>query len=287
VKTRLTSHAYGKSSILLTKVRRLEDRHELVELKVKIRLGGQFERSYTDGDNSNIIATDSMKNTVYLLAKDHPVESPESFALHLADHFLVTYPQVDWTEVHIWQSSWQRIVVDGNPHPTAFQSGGAEVRLATAVSRRDKGQNAEVLQGGLRDLLVLKTTDSAFTGFVRDAFTTLPDSTDRILATKICAGWSFADRHADFNLAFDRIRAALLGTFARHKSKAVQQTLYAMADAALEVEPAISRIHLGLPNKHRVPFDFKPFGKRFENDIYVLTEGPCGEISASVSRARA
>ncbi len=285
MKSKITSNAYGKSSVLLTKVRRFEDRHELVEMKIKIRLSGDFERSYTHGDNANVIATDSMKNTVYLLAKDHPVDSPEAFALHLANHFVRKYEQVSWAEVHIHQSAWQRIEVKGTLHPTAFQSGGTELRKADIVCRPNVSR-PDVLQGGLCDLLVLKTTDSEFTGFVKDEFTTLGDSTDRILATKICAGWSFTDSGADFNAAFVRIRSALLETFAGHKSKAVQQTLYDMANAALEAEPGISWIHLGLPNKHRIPFNFKPFGREFENDIYVNTEGPCGEISATVSRMK-
>jgi urate oxidase len=284
MKTTLVGHAYGKSSILLTKVRRLPDRHELVELKVKIRLCGQFDRSYTHGDNSQVIATDSMKNTVYLLAKDHSLDSPESFALHLTDHFLQKYPQVESAEAHLHQSNWRRIEVDGMPHPTAFESGGSELHTCVVVSNREPKQN--VLQGGLRDLLILKTTDSEFSGFVRDEFTTLADSTDRILATKMSASWKFSDRNADFNRTFDRIRNAMLTTFARHKSKAVQQTLYDMAAAALEAEPAIGSIHLSLPNKHRIPFNFKPFGKEFDNDIYVITEGPCGEISARLERSK-
>lgn len=184
MKSKITSNAYGKSSVLLTKVRRFEDRHELVEMKIKIRLSGDFERSYTHGDNANVIATDSMKNTVYLLAKDHPVDSPEAFALHLANHFVRKYEQVSWAEVHIHQSAWQRIEVKGTLHPTAFQSGGTELRKADIVCRPNVSR-PDVLQGGLCDLLVLKTTDSEFTGFVKDEFTTLGDSTDRILATKI------------------------------------------------------------------------------------------------------
>jgi urate oxidase len=137
----------------------------------------------------------------------------------------------------------------------------------------------------LGKLLVLKTADSAFTGFVRDQYTTLPEATDRILATEVSATWTFASPDADYNAAFASIRMAMLETFARHKSDAVQQTLYAMAESALSVEPSITGIHLRMPNKHRVPFNFRPFGLEFENDVFVTTNEPSGEISATVERA--
>ena len=271
---------YGKSSIRLTKVRRLPARHELVEMNVDVSLYGSFERSYTDGDNTDVIATDSMKNTVYLLAKDHPLDSPESFALHLAKHFVQAYSQVGEANVRIKQSVWHRIEVNGAEHPTAFRFGGTESRHSEATF----AINRPFIEGGLNELMLLKTTDSAFTGFVRDEFTTLPETTDRILATQVKARWKYADPSVDFNPAFERIRSTMLAVFANHRSKAVQQTLYEMGTAALAAEPGIENIHLEMPNKHRVPFNFKPFGKEFENDIYITTDEPSGEIVAYLQR---
>lgn len=282
---KITMNMYGKSNVRLTKVTRLADRHELTELNVNITLMGDFERSYTHGDNSKVVATDSMKNTVYVLAKRHPVDSPESFAEHLAEHFVQTYPQVSGAEVSIEQSAWQRIEVGGRPYPTAFESGGAELRIGSMyVGRLESPQPPRMRQGGLAKLLVLKTTDSAFTGFVRDQYTTLPETNDRILATEVSAMWTYGNHKANFNGAFATIRRALLETFARHKSVAVQQTLYDMGLAALAAEPSISGIQLLMPNKHRVPFNFKPFGAEFENDIFVTTSEPSGEISALIER---
>jgi len=288
VPVKLTLNHYGKSNVRLTKVTRRADRHELTELSVDITLTGDFERSYTHGDNSSVVATDSMKNTVYVLAKSHPLDSPESFAHHLAQHFVKTYAQVKGAEVNIEQSAWRRIDVAGRPHPTAFESAGAELRLALAyVGHREMPPAPLLLQGGLAKLLVLKTTDSAFTGFVRDAYTTLPETRDRILATEVSAMWTYDnDRKADYNAAFAAIRTALLETFARHKSDAVQRTLYDMGVAALAAEPSISGIHLHMPNKHRVPFNLKPFGIEFENDIFVTTSEPSGEISAFIEREK-
>jgi urate oxidase len=282
VSAKIVHHDYGKSSIRLTKVRRLADRHELIEMKVNITLAGSFERSYTHGDNSSVVATDSMKNTVYILAKDHPLDSPESFALHLADHFVKTYPQVSAATVNTNQSLWRRITVKGVPHSTAFECGGAELRQATATVDRNKTD----IHGKLSDLLVLKTTDSAFTGFVRDKYTSLADATDRILATKMSAEWVFTHRKVDFNAAFSSIRSAMLETFALHKSDAVQQTLFDMGAAALAAESSIKSITLKMPNKHRIPFNFKPFGLEFNNDVYVTTDEPSGEISATLEREK-
>lgn len=281
---KLSHNSYGKAAVRLTKVTRLSDRHELAELMVNIRLQGDFARSYTHGDNSSVIATDSMKNTVYVLAKRHPVDSPESFALHLAGHFVKTYSQVTRADVEIEQATWRRITVGGAPHPTAFESGGDQVRRATAAVERSE-RVPETVSGGLARLLVLKTTDSRFVGFVRDQYTTLPEASDRILATEVSADWSFTRPGAEYNAAFANIRSSLLETFARHRSDAVQQTLYAMGEAALAAEPAIAGIRLRLPNKHRVPFNFKPLGLEFENDIFVTTDEPSGEISATIERA--
>jgi urate oxidase len=282
VPVKMVHQNYGKSSVRVTKVRRLADRHELVEMKVNITLNGAFERSYTHGENSSVVATDSMKNTVYLLAKDHPLDSPESFALYLADHFVNTYSQISAATIHIDQSLWRRINVAGVPHPTAFESGGAELRQAMVTV--DRKNSATQIHGMLSELLVLKTTDSAFTGFVRDKYTSLPETTDRILATKMSAEWVFTGRKVDFNAAFLRIRTTMLETFAGHKSDAVQQTLYDMGEAALAAEPSIKGITLRMPNKHRVPFNFKPFGLEFNNDIFVTTDEPSGEIAATLER---
>jgi urate oxidase len=288
VPAKITLNTYGKSNVRLTKVTRRADRHDLTEVSINITLTGDFERSYIHGDNSSVVATDSMKNTVYVLAKTHPLDSPESFAHHLAQHFVKTYAQVKGAEVSIEQSAWRRIDVAGRPHPTAFESTGAELRLGSAyVGHRDTPPAPLLLQGGLAKLLVLKTTDSAFTGFVRDAYTTLPETRDRILATEVSAMWTYDnDRKGDYNAAFAAIRTALLETFARHKSDAVQQTLYDMGVAALAAEPSTSRIHLHMPNKHRVPFNLKPFGTEFENDIFVTTSEPSGEISALIEREK-
>ena len=176
----LTANSYGKSDVRLTKVIRNGDHHELLEFSVDILLHGEFERSYTHGDNSSIVATDSMKNTVYVLAKEKQFDSPEAFAVLLAEHFVASYLQVRSARVHVRQSNWKRIMVAGQPHEHAFMSGGADLHTAHAIASRSV---PTTVHGGITDLLVLKTTRSAFKGFVTDRYRTLKDTDDRIFAT--------------------------------------------------------------------------------------------------------
>src|SRR5690242_2171432 len=211
-----------------------------------------------------------MKNTVYVLAKKHPIDSIESFAAALASHFVGTYRQVSGATVSIEQRAWQRLDDNGKPHPHAFVAGGNEVRTCAVVNVR----GTISYHAGIRDLLVLKTTNSAFKGFVRDQYTTLPETDDRIFATSVKADWDYADSSGDWNDRFGSVRAALLDCFAQHMSLSVQQTLYEMGRAALARCPAATRIRIEMPNQHRIPFNFAPLGLKFENDIFVPTDEP-------------
>jgi urate oxidase len=277
----LSANHYGKSDVRLTKVVRNGKHHELIEFSIDIQLTGDFAESYLHGDNSKVIATDSMKNTVYVLAKELPFGSPEQFALILAKHFPHTYPQVTAASVALRQTAWSRILVDGEPHDHAFVSAGSELHTATATDVRGKNVT---LSGGVADLLVLKTTNSAFKNFVTDRYRTLKDADDRIFATSVTATWDFEAMPADFADVYDRIRTAILEVFATHMSFAVQETMYEMGRAALAAAPEIIRIAIRLPNKHRIPVNLTPFGLENNNDIFVWTDEPFGDISATVER---
>ena len=277
----LTHHAYGKSGVRLTRVTRLPDRHEIRELTVEVRLEGEFEASYTRGDNSRVIATDTMKNVVYALAHGRPAEPAEDFAAALADHFTGEYPHVRLAEVRIVERPWRRISVEGREHPHAFEGGDGETRTAAVTSGRD-GRRVEA---GLDGLQVLKTTRSAFTGFVRDRYTTLPESTDRIFATEVQARWRYGTAaRVDWDDSHQRVRRALLVTFADHDSLSVQQTLLAMAEAALAASALVDEISLTLPNKHRILVDLKRFGRENVNEVFVATDEPYGLITGTVRR---
>ena len=275
----LSWNRYGKSRIRLVKLRRAGDAHAVVDLTVDVQLEGAFETVYVDGDNAPCLATDTMKNTVYAIAGSDPLEYPETFALRLADHF-AGKPAVASVHISIGEQRWDRLAAGGHPHPHAFVQGGGE--QWTAVVTRDR-HGARIVSG-LTGLVVLKTADSAFSGFPRDEFTTLADTEDRILATSITASWTCREGTADFG-ARDRIRAALLDTFATHKSRSVQHTLYAMGEAALAASADAMEITLTLPNRHHLLVDLAPLGLDNPNEIFVATDQPFGLIEATVTRS--
>jgi urate oxidase len=276
-------NAYGKRDVRLTKVVRNGSRHELFEITASIELEGDFAAAYTEGDNRTCIATDSMKNTVYVLAKEHDFTSIEQFALILVRHFCRAYPQVRHAAVELLQSSWARIAVDGKPHDHAFTSAGPQQRYAKATLRRTEEQ--PMLEGGVRGLLVLKTADSEWRDFVSDRYRTLKDTSDRIMATRVDADWTYNTLEGDFTAYASSIDGAILTAFAMKHSLGVQQTLKDMGDAAIAACDAIVSISFSLPNLHRIPFNLEPFGLRFENDIFVATDEPYGLIKGKIFRS--
>jgi len=293
MKPHLAAQSYGKSQVRLTKVTRHPDRHELAELTVDIVLEGAFEPSYLAGDNRLVIATDTMKNTVYALAAAHPLDAVEMFASALATHFVARNPHVTAATVRIVEESWQRLPGrDGRPHPHAFAAGAAGRRTCQVRQTRE----GTTIEAGITGLRVVKTTGSAFRDFQRDEFTTLPDVDDRLFGTAVEARWRYAagtvtgreiDRWqaADFNAAHATIRRALLDVFAHHDSLAVQQTLHDMAAATLAACTMIEEIELEMPNQHRIPMDLTPFGLANRNEIFVTTSEPYGLIRATLRRS--
>ena len=281
---RLAENSYGKSDVRLTKVVRRNGIHSLLELTVRIMLGGAFEPVYTEGDNSLCIPTDTMKNTVYALARQHDFDSPESFGKILAAHFLEHFSQVTSAEIGIEQAPWERIPVGGSPHPHAFTKAGSGMRTCTGRSDRT---GALQVSGGLLGLDVIKTTRSGFVGFLKDQYTTLTETSDRIFSTRIDATWVYggsAPNAAFSDDAHERARRILLETFATHDSKSVQQTMYAMGEALLAEIPEISSVSLCMPNKHRMLVNLEQFGMSNENEIFVATSEPFGLIKATVTR---
>ena len=230
------------------------------------------------------MATDTIKNTVYVVAKENSFDSLEQFAVLLNRHFLKTYPHVTGSKVELAQGNWQRIEIDGKPHDHAFVGGGPQVR--TCVSKLDRFNAEPDLTGGVEGLLVLKTTQSGWADFHSDRYRTLKDTTDRILATKVNAAWKFNKPAADYNAAYEAIMAACLKAFATTYSKGAQQTIMDMGTAALAACADVDSIDFALPNLHRIPFNLEPFGLKFENDIFVATDEPHGLIHGTVTRGK-
>jgi urate oxidase len=278
----LVHNSYGKSDVRLTKVVRSGSRHELFEINASIILHGDFAAAYLEGDNRQCVATDTMKNFVYVKAKEFSFKSVEEFAIILAEEFCNTYAQVGGATVELTQACWRRIEVDGKPHDHAFVDGGRSKRYARASAARG---GATQLVGGVRDLVVLKTTASEWRDFHTDRHRTLKDASDRIMATSIDADWHFANaRRPDFDQDFRVITGAMTSTFATKHSLGVQQTIMDMGNAVMAACDAVSLVHFVLPNLHRIPFNLDPFGLKFENDIFVATDEPYGRITGTITR---
>ncbi len=277
---RLEENAYGKNAINLSKVIRYPDRHEIRHIAVNISLKGDFDSAHTHGDNTKVLPTDTMKNTVYALAKDQFTASIEEFGACLADHFLSNNPQVTAVNVILTEHTWSRMSFNGIPHPHSFVNGGTEKHEAVIT----KNHGNTILSAGIKDLLVLKTTDSGFENFIKDKYTTLKETADRILSTQADITWTYESLPTDPGRLYTSIRENLLHTFANHKSDSVQHTLYAMGEDILKNFPPVKTITLKMPNKHHILFNLQQFGADNNNEIFIATDEPYGFITGTLSR---
>ena len=277
----LAENRYGKSRVRLVRLNRQAAIHEFEEWSVEVLLRGDFLSCFAEGDNSKILPTDTMKNTVYSLARKSSAICIEEFSKELIEHFLSHNPQVSAAEVGIQEKSWQHMNVGGKPHPTTFSQAGSEVQTTRVIRKRGEGFQIE---SGLSDLVLMKTAGSAFEGFVHDPLTTLPETSDRLFGTCLRASWTFPSHVIPFAAVRNSIRESLLAAFASHQSKSVQHTLYAMAERALAAAPQISEITLTMPNQHCLLVDLSRFGQDNPNHIFVPIDEPHGTIEARVCR---
>jgi urate oxidase len=277
----LAQNCYGKSRVRLMKVTRSPKGNEMREWTVQVLLTGDFDTAHYEGDNSKILPTDTMKNTVYSVARRSSAISMEDFAKELVDFLLGRNPQVSLVSVAVEGTMWKRLTVDGKPHPTSFMRGSGEVQTTTVSRARTGGFN---IQSGFTNLVVMKTADSGFEGYIKDELTTLKETSDRLFCTAVTAEW----RYSVDTLAFDAMRAALreamIKTFADHHSKSVQETLYEMGKSGLERVAEADQVDLTMPNKHCLLVDLSRFGQDNPNEIFVPTDEPAGHIQARVRR---
>jgi len=278
---RLGENRYGKSRVRLSRITRHGDRHGFNEWTVQVLLEGDFESSFTEADNSKILPTDTMKNTVYYVARDSKAVTIEEYAMELGDYLLANNSQVSGVLVEVEEKAWERLVVDSVPEATTFRLGGPELHTVRAV--RDQGREWSI-RSGIDGLVILKTTKSAFTGYIKDKLTTLKPATDRIFGTRATATWEFAVENPDYSNVRDRAIAALLKEFAAHDSMSVQHTLFDMGKAALAAAPEVARITLTMPNLHHLLADLSPFGQDNPNHIFVPIDEPHGYIEATIER---
>ena len=277
----LGENRYGKSRVRLSRITRLKDRHEFDEWTVHVMLVGDFETSFTKADNTKVLPTDTMKNTVYFVARNSKAATIEDFAREYGDYLLQNHAQIAEVSVEVEAKGWQRMIVDGAPEATTFKMGGPD--LQTVHATRQRG-GAWSVTSGVDGLTILKTTKSAFTGYVVDKLTTLKPATDRILGTCATITWDYSAAAPDYADTRARIVAALLKEFAAHNSLSVQHTLFDMGKAAVDAAPEIARIHLSMPNLHHLLADLMPFGQDNPNHIFVPIDEPHGTIEATVER---
>ena len=276
----LGESGYGKSDIRLVKVKRDTSWHEVTDVRVDVALTGDFKAAYVEGYNAGLLATDTMRNTVYALAKDHLTGNIEDFGIKLVEHFLEAGPKVEHARIRFVEHLWDRIVVDGEEHEHSF------VRAAgKRTAMVEGGASGVALEAGLDDMLVLKTTNSGWKGFLRERYTTLPETNDRILSTVVNADWTYYDgTDVDFGVVWRGVREQILVTLTDHYSPSVQNTLYRMGKAVLERFSEIEKIHLSLPNRHHIPYDLQRFGLENEGEVFHADPEPYGLIEGTVER---
>ena len=285
VSVSLGANKYGKAENRVVRIVRDTPRHEIIDLNVTSQLrGAALVDSYLVGDNSLVVATDTQKNTAFAFAKEHGIPSPEEYLLTLGAHFVDGF---EWIEGGLWQAEqyeWERILVDGVGHDHSFVRKGQGTRLATVQTVN----GATHVTGGVKDVVLLKSTGSEFHGFPRDKYTTLVETDDRIMATSLTSRWRYLPEAIaagiDYNALYTEVSAVLLATFATVHSLALQQTLWEMGKAAIEARPELAEIKFQAPNKHHFVYDLSPFGLENPNEVFIAADRPYGFIEGTVVR---
>jgi urate oxidase len=277
---KMGKNAYGKNAVNISKIIRHASHHEFRHLSVNVVLEGDFDSAHTQGDNTKLLPTDTQKNTVYVLAKEHLTGSAEAFGLYLANYFLSNNPSIAQVRIEITEHSWNQMLFNGQPHPHAYTGSNSE-KHTVVIEQHATGST---VTSGIADMLILKTTDSGFENYIKDKYTTLKETDDRIFCTQCEASWIYTSPQPDFSKLYTDIRNTLLQTFANHNSLSVQQTLYAMGEEVLKQFDVVKEISMKMPNKHHILFNLQQFGMENKNEIFIATDEPYGYITGTVVR---
>jgi urate oxidase len=276
----LVRNTYGKARVRIMRLKRDGERHEVRELTVQAMLEGDFARSCTAADNSSVIATDTIKNLVNIVAHENSGLDAELYCSALARRFLDLYAQVARAVVTAHETRWTRLAVGGKPHAHGFLLDGNGRPVAHVNATRE----AVAVQSGIEGFTFMKSTASGWENFVRDAYTTLPETADRICATSMDARWSWQTAPADYAAANARVLTTMLDVFVTTYSASVQDSLYRMGEAALSAVPEIAEISLACPNKHYLPINLGPFGLENGGTVFTPTDEPHGQIECTIAR---
>ncbi len=277
----LISNSYGKGRVRVMRVDRSGDRHEVRELTIQAMLEGGFAAAYTAGDNAAVVATDTIKNIAYIVARENIGACAEEYAGKLAARFLDRYPQVERATVRTAETKWTRATLGGAEHPHTFTLDANGTPTVALTAGRDG--RVEVVSG-IAGYTFMKSTESGWVGYVMDEYTTLPETRDRIAATAMDAAWTWRPPPADYPAANARILSTMLEVFGTTYSHGVQDSLHRMGEAALAAVPELATVSMACPNKHYIPFNLDRFGLSGDNMVFVATDEPYGQIECTVGR---
>ncbi|MCW2804444.1 MAG: uricase [Propionibacteriaceae bacterium] len=280
----LGANTYGKAESRVVRIRRDTERHEIRDLNVSTALRGDFAAAYTVGDQSTVLPTDSQKQTAYAYAKEKGITSIEQYGLDLARHYVDDVQPVQSARIEIEEYAWERVMINGVEHDHTWTRKGQEVRTA-AITVEGAGSTQQTwVVGGLKDLIILKSTGSAFAGFLTDPYTVLQPTSDRVMATSLVAKWRFTETEMDWDTVYADVKSIMVERFANLHSLALQQTLFAMGKAVLEAYREIAEVRLSAPNKHHFLYDLAPFGLENPGEVFHADDRPYGLIQATVTR---
>jgi urate oxidase len=275
----LAQMTYGKDGVRVMRIDRKTDRHEVRELTVRAMMTGDFGGAFTSADNSTSISTDTVKNVVNVVARENIAAGTELFCAAVAKR-LLEYPQVETATVTGHETKWSRLTVDGTPHQHSFTLDGNGKPFAK-VAMTHSGSTVE---SGVSGFTFMKTTQSGWAGYVKDKYTTIPETHDRMAATAMDASWRWSRAPASYEAANATILATALKVFATTYSSSIQDSLYRMGTAVLEAVPELIDISMACPNKHYLLINLTPFGLDNNNEVFVATDDPHGQIECTVGR---
>ncbi|MFJ3931384.1 MULTISPECIES: factor-independent urate hydroxylase [unclassified Streptomyces] len=291
--TILGQNQYGKAENRVVRITRDGDTHHIKDLNVSVALSGDMDDVHYSGSNAHVLPTDTTKNTVFAFAKEYGIESAEQFGIHLARHFVTSQEPIHRARIRIEEYAWERIATcDGNSKfigadevRHSFVRKGQEIRTTQVTY---DGSSFEVVSG-LKDLVVMNSTNSEFWGYVKDRYTTLKEAYDRILATQVAAQWRYnwtsdEQRAPNWDKSYEQAKKHMLQAFAETYSLSLQQTLYQMGSRIINSRSEIDEIRFSLPNKHHFLADLEPFGLKNDNEVYFVADRPYGLIEATVLR---
>ncbi|MGI5366472.1 factor-independent urate hydroxylase [Streptomyces iakyrus] len=291
--TILGQNQYGKAENRVVKITRDGATHHIKDLNVSVALSGDMDEVHYSGSNANVLPTDTTKNTVYAFAKEYGIESAEQFGIHLARHFVTSQEPIHRARIRIEEYAWERIeasdatsqFIGADEVKHSFVRKGQEVRLTQITY---DGEKWEVVSG-LKDLVVMNSTNSEFWGYVKDKYTTLKEAYDRILATEVSGRWRFnwtddEQRMPNWEKSYEQVKKHMLQAFAETYSLSLQQTLYQMGSRIINHRSEIDEVRFSLPNKHHFLVDLEPFGLKNDNEVYYAADRPYGLIEATILR---